>query len=117
MNLDRRDIAPLLRSAFPTLARASSEEWHCFLDKVTGLETPFDMPNSVAFDRWREALAKEGYPVFRYTDADIAAKKAKAADMLRAEEARAAFQGKTLADLAREAPNWTVAEMLSSKRG
>lgn len=116
MNTDRRDIAPSLAAWFPSMTKASSDEWHAFLDNVTGLETPLDMPNGAAFDRWREKLAGLGYPVFRHTPERIAAMKAKADAMLAAEEARAASHGKTLAELAREAPNWPVADMLAKPR-
>lgn len=115
MRIDRRDIKPLLGAYFPTMANATSDEWHFFLDHLTGLDTSLDMPNGQAFDRWREALSKQGYPVFKCTAQDIAEKKARAAAMLEAEEARAASLGKTLSDLAKEAPNWTVAEMLSNE--
>jgi hypothetical protein len=114
---DRRLFAPFLSKWFPELAKASSEELHFFLDKVTGIETPLDMPNAVAFDRWREKLAGIGYPAFQYSDADIAAIKAKADAMLAAEQARAASMSKTLVELAKEAPNWPVADVLASVKG
>jgi hypothetical protein len=117
MTTDRTDIKSLLGAYFPTMEAATSDEWHFFLDKVTGIETPLDMPNGQAFDRWRLALAKQGYPVFKYSDQDVAEKKAKAAAMLQAEETRAASMGKTLSDLAKEAPNWTAAEVLASQKG
>lgn len=117
MNFDRRDIANFMLPWFPTLEGATSDEWHYFLDKVTGLETPLDMPNGPAFDRWRRALAGQGYPAFPYTDADTAAAKAKAAAMLEAEQRRAASQNSTLAGLAKEAPNWTAAEVVASTKG
>lgn len=116
MNTNRADIAPLLLRFFPTMGKASSADWHFFLDRVCLTETPLDLPNSLAFDRWREKLAKLGYPVFAYSDADIAAFKTKADAMLKAEEARAASLNKTLVDLAREAPNWTAAEVLSKQK-
>ena len=116
MNTDRRDFRAFLVPWFPELAKAGSEEVHYFLDRVTGLETPLDMPNAQAFDRWREKLAGIGYPAFRYTASDIAAFKAKAATMLEAEERRAASLGKTLVELAKEAPNWTAAEVLASTK-
>jgi hypothetical protein len=116
MNADRRDFRPFLAKWFPELAKASSEETHYFLDKVTGLETPLDMPNGQAFDRWREKLAGIGYPAFKYTDAHIAAMKQKAEEMLAAEERRAASLDTTLVELAQEAPNWTSAEVLASTK-
>jgi hypothetical protein len=117
MNLDRRDFANLALKWFPTLEDATSDDWHFFLDKVTGLTTPLDMPNPSAFDRWRKALQEQGYPAFKYNDADIAAQKTKADSMLAAEQRRAADIGKTLEALAVEAPNWPVAEMLAISKG
>jgi hypothetical protein len=114
MNFDRRDFAPFLGRWFPELLKAGSNEIHYFLDKVCGLETPLDMPNTQAFDRWREKLSGIGYPAHRWTDADIAAFKAKAETMLAAEQARAASMSRTLVELAKEAPNWTAAEVLAS---
>ncbi len=114
---DRRLIAPFLAKWFPDLAKAGSNDLHFFLDKVTGLETPLSMPNAQAFDRWREKLAAIGYPAFKYTDADIEALKAKADAMLSAEQARAASMSKTLVELAKEAPNWTAAEVLARTKG
>ena len=117
MNTDRRDFAPFALKWFPTLVDASSDDWHFFLDKVTGLDTPLDMPNGSAFDRWRQALAAQGYPAYPYTATDVASAKARATAMLAAEERRAALSGKSLEALAVEAPNWTVEEMLSSAKG
>lgn len=117
MNLDRRDFSPLALGWFPSLEKATSDEWHFFLDKLTGLTTPLDMPNGAAFDRWRQALQALGYPAFEYNDADIAAAKAKADAMLLAEQRRAADSGKTLEALAAEAPNWTAAEVVASMKG
>jgi hypothetical protein len=116
MKTDRRDIAPFLAKWFPSMATATSEELHFFLDKVCGLETPLDMPNGQAFDRWREKLAAIGYPAFQYTDADLAAFKSRADAMLSAEQARAASMSKTLTELAKEAPNWPSAEVLASMK-
>lgn len=117
MNTDRRDFAPFALKWFPTLEDATSDDWHFFMDKVTGLTTPLDMPNGQAFDRWRAALAQQGYPAHPYTDADIAAAKVRAEAMLEAEQRRAASLGKTLEVLAKEAPNWTVAEPVSISKG
>lgn len=117
MNTDRRDFSTFALKWFPTLEFATSDDWHFFLDKVTGLDTPLDMPNGSAFDRWRKALHEQGYPAFEYQANDIASAKDKAASMLEAEQRRAASLGKTLDGLAKEAPNWTVAEMVSSAKG
>lgn len=117
MNTDRRDFAPFALKWFPTLEDASSDDWHFFMDKVTGLNTPLDMPNGSAFDRWRQALAEQGYPAYEYMAKDIAGAQAKATAMLEAEKRRAASLGTTLEALAKEAPNWTVAEMMSKAKG
>lgn len=115
--MDRRDIAPFLSRWFPSMETASSDEWHFFLDKVTGIETPLDMPNGLAFDRWREKLAGLGYPVFKYSDADIATMKAKAEAMVSAEQVRVASHGQTLQALAKEAPNWPSADVVAITKG
>lgn len=117
MNTNRRDIVPFLEKWFPELGTATSEDVHFFLDKVTDTETPLDMPNGAAFDRWREKLAAMGYPAFPYSAADIAAMKTKAATMLAAEQARAAALGKTLPELAKAAPNWPSADVVASTKG
>ena len=117
MNIDRRDFAPFLGKWFPELLKAGSNEIHFFLDKVCGLETPLDMPNGQAFDRWREKLAGIGYPVFKYTTQAVAKLKAKAENMATAEKARAASHSETLKALANEAPNWPAAEVMASMKG
>lgn len=117
MNLDRTDIALFALKWFPTMVDATSDEWHFFLDKVTGLTTPLDMSNGQAFDRWRAELAKQGYPAFDYNEADVARAKDKAGAMLEAEQRRAAAQNSTLASLAKAAPNWTAAEVVASMKG
>lgn len=117
MNFDRRDIATFALKWFPTLVDATSDDWHFFLDKVTGLDTPLDMPNGQAFDRWRKALSEQGYPAFDYNEADVARAKMRAAAMFEAEQRRVASQNSTLAGLAKEAPNWTAAEVVASMKG
>jgi hypothetical protein len=113
---DRREISGLLLKYFPTMETASSEEWHYFLDKMTGLETPLDMSNGQAFDQWRMALQEQGYPVWKYTPKAIEAMQARAAEMKAAEEKRAADLGTTLVELAKEAPSWPVADVLAESR-
>jgi hypothetical protein len=111
---DRRDIAGLLLQYFPTMENASSEDWHYFLDQMTNLETPLDMPNGDAFDRWRMALAEQGFPVWGYTKEQIEAMRANAAKLKAREEKRAAALGTTLEELAKAAPNWPVADVLAN---
>lgn len=110
---DRREISGLLLKYFPTLEKATSDEWHGFLDKVTGLTTALDLSNGDAFDRWRKALQDQGYPVFPITQERIARIQAAADKLLAAEEKRAASLGKTLAELAKEAPSWPSAELMA----
>ena len=59
-SFDRRLISPLLVSHFPTMAKASSDEWHGFLNAMTGLNIALDESNATAFDKWRQALDKQG---------------------------------------------------------
>lgn len=117
MNTDRRDIATLLLRFFPGMENATSDDWHFFLDNVTGLETPIDKPNAQAFDRWREKLAAIGYSTLKHTPESIAAMKAKAALMQQAEQARAASEPARLDGLRKEAPDWPVAAMLAKLKG
>ena len=110
---DRRAIEPLLRPHFPALpAGMTSDEWQGFLNEQTGLDIPLDEPNASAFDKWRQALAKQGLPVWNYTPARLAKIKADGVklkahvDKLKAEEAA------RLAALAKEAPMVTAKELL-----
>ena len=77
IHVDRREIAPLLLSHFPEMEGASSDEWHAFLDQVTGLSTPLDEQNATAFDRWRQALAVMDIPVWSITPSAAATMKAR----------------------------------------
>ncbi len=81
IHVDRREIAPLLLPHFPEMAEASSDEWHAFLDQVTGLSTPLDEQNATAFDRWRQALAAMDIPVWTITAAGEAAMRARGSDL------------------------------------
>ena len=81
IHTDRREIAPLLLPYFPEMEGASSDEWHAFLDQVTGLATPLDEQNATAFDRWRQALAAMDVPVWSITAAREATMKARGADL------------------------------------
>lgn len=117
MNTDRRDIAPLLLKFFPDMVNATSDDWHFFLDSVCAIDTPIDMANGQAFDRWRERLAEIGYPTQKYTAEHIASLKAKADGMQKAEQARAASEPARLESLRKEAPDWSVADMLTRLKG
>lgn len=70
MSLDRRDIAPLLQPLFPSMGpEASSDDWHGFLNAMTGLDVPLNEENPTAFDKWRQTLSAMGYPVWDTTPA------------------------------------------------
>ena len=109
---DRRDISRLLLKHFPAMADATSDEWHGFLDNITGLVTPHDEPNAVAFDRWRLALKEQGYPVWGYTPERIAEIQAKAEELNLEEAKRMAELPELLATLKKDAPLVTAAELL-----
>lgn len=117
MNTDRRLIEPFLADVFPNLRGASSDEWHFFLDTLTGVNTSLDEGNGVAFDRWREALAGMGYNVTTHSEQRAAAAKALVDGMVSEEKRRVASQDATLKRLRGEAPDWPVAEVLASVNG
>jgi hypothetical protein len=117
MNTDRRLIEPLLAEVFPSVAGASSDEWHFFLDRLAGMETPLSMSNGEAFDRWRTALAGLGYPVNTHSEQRAATAKEAADRMLENERKRAASLTAALNEARREAPDWPVAEVLASVKG
>jgi hypothetical protein len=117
MNTDRRKIAPLMAPYFHNMKDASSDEWHSFMETVTGVKIERDVPNGVAFDMWRTALADMGYPVFKWTPEKAAEIKRKTDILLEREQKRAADLGTTLAELAKAAPNWPVAEVLAKTKG
>ena len=81
IHIDRRVIAPLLLEHFPEMTGQSSENWHAFLDQVTGLETPLYEENATAFDRWRQALAAMDIPVWNVTAAQAAAMKRRGGEL------------------------------------
>jgi hypothetical protein len=112
---DRRDIAPLLGKFFPLLTDAStSDDWHGFLNAMTGLEISLDTPNPDAFDQWRKALAAKGMPVWGITEQQEATIKAQGLALKALEDKRLADLGLTLATLATEAPNVTADQLLAA---
>lgn len=113
MNHDRRAILRLIGPHFPSLdPKITSDELHGFLDAQTGLETPLDEPNGTAFDRWRQALAANGIPVWGITPERIAEVKTKGAVLKAAEEKRVADNAALLVELAKIAPEVTAEELL-----
>ncbi|MDP1702582.1 MAG: hypothetical protein Q8L53_16715 [Aestuariivirga sp.] len=110
---DRRDILSLVGPHFPSLpAGITSDELHGFLDAQTGLETALDEPNGVAFDRWRQALAEQGIPVWGISPERAAAIKARGAELKAAEDRRVAELPAKLAELAKTAPLVSAKELL-----
>jgi hypothetical protein len=105
IKLDRREILGLLRPHIPTLpADISSDDLHAFLDVQTGLTTAFDEANGSAFDKWRKALAAQGYPVWGYSPDRTTAMQDRAIELKALEAARVAALPKLLEELAKSAP-------------
>lgn len=113
MNTDRTAIAPLLVEFFPFMEKASSDEWHGFLNAKTGLDIDIAEPNSSAFDSWRQALAAQfDLPVWGYSAARVAAIKARGEELKTLEVARIEAQPQTLLLLAKVAPTKTPADLI-----
>lgn len=110
---DRRQIARLLGPHFPTMpTTATSDDWHGFLDEITGLQTPLAEPNATAFDRWRQALAAQGYPVWGVSPERAAAIKASAEELKNEEAKRLKDLPELLAKLRQDAPLVTAAQLM-----
>ena len=124
MGTDRRDISRLLGKYFPSMPpNATSEDWHGFLDKITGLDqiifpeqtepgTPLGESNAIAFDRWRQALAKQGYPVWGITPERAAAIKARAEELKTEEAKRLKDLPELMVKLKQDAPLVTAAQLM-----
>ena len=121
---DRTEISRMMLPLFPSMATdATSDEWHYFLESITGdvvakafPDTPsIDVPNTNAFDKWRQALAKQGYPTWGYTQGQTDAMKVRAEQLKQAEASRLSKEPELLAALAKEAPLVTAAELLKPK--
>lgn len=115
MKFDRRHIAPMLKTYFPEMEKATSDEWHGFLNAQTGLDIAPDEMNATAFDKWRMALAEQGLPVWPYSTERMAAIKARGEELKLLEDKRREDLGKTLSDLAKEAPEIPAREMLKKR--
>ncbi len=117
MGVDRRQIAPLLLTHFPTMEKATSDEWHGFLNAETGLAVEIDEPNATAFDKWRKALADQfDLPVWGYTKARLAEIKRRGDEMKAAEDKRQADQAETLRLLAIAAPTKTAQQLIDDTK-
>ena len=115
---DRTKIARLMVPHFTTMAdtrdrKFTSDEWHGFMNAMTGADVPLDEPNATAFDKWRQALAKaKNLPVWTYTPEKIAAIKTRGEELKAEEDARVSVLPLKLVELAKEAPTKSVTEMI-----
>ena len=73
-------------------------------------------PNATAFDRWRQALAAQGYPVWGVTPEKAAAIKARAEELKLEEAKRMAELPELLATLKKDAPLVTAAELMKQPK-
>lgn len=112
---DRRAIAALLLPHFPSMEKATSDEWHGFLNAETGLEVGLDEPNAVAFDRWRQKLGEQGLPVWPYSETQIAAITKRGRELKALEDKRRENLAVTLGVLAKEAPNVTADQLAAGR--
>lgn len=58
-SFDRTDIVRLLSPIWPELQTMLSSEVQSFLNQATNSTVTSDLPNSTAFDIWRQAIAKQ----------------------------------------------------------
>ena len=111
---DRTEIAGLMTQYFPEMAKATSDEWHGFMNEISGIFIMPDIPNTEAFDAWRQALSKQGLPVWGYSEERLAVfrKYATKAKMRLAEVLAA--QDATLDALRKEAPSVSAKDLLEA---
>ena len=110
VKIDRREILRFLMLHIPSLPdKISSDDLHAFLDVQTGLTTAIDEPNGSAFDKWRQALAAQGYPVWGYSADKITKMQDDAVKLKDKEAERRAALAALLVELAKEAPGTPVA--------
>ena len=114
MIVDRRDIAPMLAPFFTSMPiDATSDDWHGFLNAQTGLDVSPDEPNSSAFDKWRQALAEQGYPVWGVDAKRLQEISERGSILLAKEKKRVEELDAKLAKLAIEAPNVTAQDLMA----
>ncbi|HYF36222.1 MAG TPA: hypothetical protein VD994_13090 [Prosthecobacter sp.] len=113
---DRTQITPLLLEYFPTMAKATSDEWHGFLNAKTGLEIGIDEPNANAFDEWRKALAGQGYPVWGISPERAQRIKERGEELKKKEEERIKALPERLAQLRTEAPTKSAADLIKDAK-
>ena len=111
---DRTEIAPLMTQYFPDMAKATSDEWHGFMNEITGLEIALDVSNGAAFDAWRQKLAEQDFPVWKYTPGRLA-KIAIDTETLKARQIKLlAAMDTTLDALRKEAPSVSAKDLLEA---
>jgi hypothetical protein len=110
---DRTIIAPMLLPYYPFMEKCTSDEWHGFLNAMTGLAIKADETNANAFDEWRKALkAQYGLPVWGITP-EREAKIKEDGERLKAHtEKQEEGLPVLLASLSSEAPRKTLADLL-----
>jgi hypothetical protein len=114
---DRTLIAPLLSEHFPTMKAASSDEWHGFLNAVTGLNIEIDESNGTAFDKWRQALAEQkALPVWNITEARKEQIRIRGEELKRKEEDRVEALPAKLAALRVSAPTKTAEQLIADTK-
>lgn len=119
MGVDRRQIAPMMVPYFPSMAdpKLNSDDWHGFLNAMSGLEIEPDEPNATAFDKWREALsAQKGLPVWGYTAEQKQRIRERGEELKRREDERIARQTETLKFLAFAAPTKTAQQLIDDTK-
>jgi hypothetical protein len=115
MRNDRTAIAELLLPYFPSMVKATSDEWHGFLNAQTGLDVGIAETNAFAFDCWRKALAEQGLPVWQYSPARIAEIQARGEELKVLEDKRREDMGMTLEQIAKEAPTITAEALIRGR--
>ncbi len=116
-SFDRRMIAPLLLDRFPTMAKATSDEWHGFLNARTGLSIDIAEPNGTAFDKWRQALEKQGHAdVWGITAERAEAIRKRGEELLKEEAERVKALPDRLEVLRAEAPTKTAEQLIKDAK-
>ena len=112
---DRTEIAPLMTQYFPMEGK-TSDEWHGFMNEITGLEIPLDASNGTAFDAWRQKLAEQDLPVWKYTPERLARIKEDTERLKRHQIDLLAKQDKTLDALRKEAPTVSAKDLIEAAK-
>ena len=113
-SIDRTEIAGLMTQYFPDMATATSDEWHGFMNEITGLDVGLDVPNGSAFDLWRQKLAEQDFPVWKYTPGRLAKIAIDTATLKARQITLLAALDTTLDALRKEAPNVSAQDLLKA---